>query len=238
MAHSLNDLSTLQDVALDEGNIASLDDLKETGSFLPMLQPGVYEFEMPQDLAALPWDTVDQEGKPQRVQVQFDDNHPLKIVSASGAGAARVGEPFQTRISNVPRERTFGGEKVTINDFLYLLKKLGHKEVPKSNRDYLLALQKYAGRRFRSAVGVSWSCNPKRDVRMWVPNADPVKAQAGEGERKEIPGQKGCGERYYPDGKKNGVPKGPDGLYPEEIYCSKCRAVLRGFSNLDVVREA
>jgi hypothetical protein len=60
MAHSLNDLSALQDVALDDGNVASLDDLKETGSYLPMLQPGAYEFETPADMN-LPWDTVEKE---------------------------------------------------------------------------------------------------------------------------------------------------------------------------------
>lgn len=231
MAHSLNDLSALQDVALDDGNVQSLDDLRETGSFLPMLQPGAYEFETPADMN-LPWDLVEKEGQPQRVQVQFDDDHPLKIVA--GPDAKRVGEPYTTRVSNVPRERKFGGETVKINDFQYLLKKLGHKDVPRTNREYLLALQKYGGRRFRSAVSVSWSCNPNRDIRVWVPDpADPSK-----GERKEIVGQKGCGERYYPDGRKNGVPKGPDGLYPEEIICVKCHALLRGFSNLDLVREA
>lgn len=233
MSHSLNDLSTLQDVPLDEGNIASLDDLKETGSYLPMLQPGVYEFETPSDMN-IPWDTIEKEGQPTRVQVQFDENHPLKIVA--GTDAARVGEPYTTRVSNVPRERTFGGEKVKINDLQYLLKKLGEKVLPKTNREYLLALQKYGGRRFRSAVSVSWSCNPNRDIRMWIP--DPADPTGQKGERKEVAGQKGCGTRCYPDGKTNGVPKGPDGKYPEEIICPKCHALLRGFSNLDLVREA
>jgi hypothetical protein len=235
MAHSLNDLSALQDVALDDGNVASLDDLKETGSYLPMLQPGAYEFETPADMN-LPWDTVEKEGQPQRVQVQFDDEHALKIIA--GPDAKRVGEPYTTRVSNVPRERKFGGETIKINDFQYLLKKLGEKTVPKTNREYLLALQKYAGRRFRSAINVSWSCNPNRDVRMWQPDPDPAKAGAGAGTRVEVAGQKGCGGRYYPDGKTNGVPKGADGLYPEEIICPKCHALLRGFSNLDLVREA
>lgn len=235
MAHSLNDLSALQDVALEESQLQSLDDLKEQGTFLAMLQPGVYEFELPADLSTLPWDTIDAEGHPQRISVKFDDAHPMKIITAPDA--ARIGEPFTPFISNVPRERKLGGETVKVIDFLYLLKKLGHKEVPKTNREYLLALQKSAGRRFRSAINVNWRCNPNRDVYMWVPNADPVKAQAGEGERREIPGQKGCGESYYPDAKRNGVPKGPDGKYPAEVLCAKCRALLRGFSNLDLIRE-
>ena len=84
-----------------------------------------------------------------------------------------------------------GGEKVKINDLQYLLKKLGEKAVPKTNREYLLAVSKYPGKEFKSAVGVSWSCNPKRDIRRWTPDPDPVKAAAGQGTRQEITGQVG-----------------------------------------------
>lgn len=241
MSKSLQDLSALQDVPLDETTVASLDDLRETGSYLPMLQPGVYTFQMPEKTDDLPWDTIEQEGKPQRVQIEFDDTHPLKITSATGAAQARVGEPFTTRVSNVPRERTFSGEKVWINDLLYLLKKLGHKVKPNNNREYLLAVSSYPGKQFRSAVNVSWSCNPKRNIRRWIP--DPT--NPAEGNRQEIEGQMGCGARYYPDGKVEGQPasvkfptKGADGLFPEEVVCPKCGALLRGFANLDLVREA
>lgn len=240
MGHSLNDLSALKDEVLEEGAMQSLDDLKETGTYLPMLQPGVYTFRIPENIADVPWDVLTAEGQPDRVSVHFDDNHPLIITAAPPNAVARIGEPFTTFVNNRPRDRKFGGETVKINDFQYLLKKLGEKAVPKTNREYLLALTKYGGRELRTAVNVSWSCNPKRDVRMWIPTdpQDPTK-----GERREVAGQKGCEARYYPDGKVAGLAqpypvKGPDGLYPEEIGCYKCRALLRGFANLDLIREA
>lgn len=234
---SLNDLSALKDEQLEESQLESLDALHETGAFTAMLQPGVYELKLPDNLASITWEPVEAEGQPQRIKVKFDDQHPLVILSG-GPDPSRIGEAINQSISNVPRERKMGGEQVKINDFLYLLKKLGEKSVPKTNKEYLLALSRHAGKVIRTAVSVSWNCNSKRNIYRWVPDPDPAKAAAGAGQAVEVPGQLGCGEKYYPDARQNGVPKQADGKYPERIICQKCAALIRGFSNLDLVREA
>lgn len=232
----LSELSNLKNEAIpDEQQVESLDQLQETGSFLPMLQPGVYEFQIPANVDEV-YSLVDehqQEWKAESTGVQylkaaFDDAHPLKITGAPPAMANRVGEPFRANVTNVPRDWKVGGVPTKVKDFLYLLKKLGHKVVPKTTKDYVDALSSYAGKTFKSPIDVSWGCNKKRKARFWVVDA----AHPAGAEVESV--QPGCGNKLYPT---KDVKPGPDGQYPEKVQCPKCSAILRGFANLDLLRE-
>lgn len=231
----LGDLQ-LKNEPLAQEQVQSLDDLQESGSFTPMLQPGSYAFEIPANVddAFL---LIDEHGKewtdastgPQGIAVAFDDAHPLKIVGAPPNMANRIGEPYKARFGNNQREWKIGGVASKVRDFLYLLKKLGEKEIPTTNAAYATALIKYAGKAFKAPVGVSWNCNKNRKARFFM--ATPEDPQGTEVESQ----QPGCGKRYYAD---RDIKPGPDGLYPEKVQCTQCKAIVRGFSNIEITREA
>lgn len=202
------------------GGDVDLDNLPKTGGFLPLLQPGRYRFKLPANLNDV-FDKVTS-SKGERITAIFDQHAPLQIVQAPPQYKDRVGEPFQTRISNVERAR--GKDKIEVSDFDYLLRAVGHKTRPKTNVDYAKALLEHAGQEFDAAVEVQYSCNPNKDIY----------ADDGNGGTAPVEGQKGCGARYY----QNQVQdlKNPDGTFPERITCSgndgACAASLRAFSQL------
>jgi hypothetical protein len=233
----LGDLQ-LKNEPLQQEQMASLDDMQESGSFLPMLQPGSYEFQIPANVDDA-FDLIDATGKKwgpestgeQNLVVVFDDAHPLKIVGAPPHAAKRIGEPFRERVGSNPRKWKIGGVETQVRDMLYLLKKLGEKVIPTTPKAYGDAIVKYAGKTFKAPVGVSWGCNKNRKARFWqLKDAnDPASGAAIESQ------QPGCGKRMYPD---KDVKPGPDGLYPEQVQCPQCQAIVRGFSNLELTREA
>lgn len=233
----LGDLQ-LKNEPLQQEQLQSLDDLQESGSFTPMLQPGVYEFEVPANVDDA-FDLIDSHGQKwtdqsageQCLLVNFDDAHPLKIVGAPHNYQNRIGEPFRVRVGNNQRDWKIGGVATKVRDMLYLLKKLGEKVIPPNNRAYADAIIKYAGKRFKAPVGVSWNCSAKRKARFWILE-NPADPNSG----KEVESQQpGCGKRMYTD--KDVKPQ-PDGTYPEKVQCPQCRAIVRGFSNIEFTREA
>lgn len=231
----LGDLQ-LKNEPLAQEQVQSLDDLQESGSFTPMLQPGVYEFEIPANVDDA-FMLIGPDGKEwteastgeQGIAVVFDDAHPLKIVGAPTRAQNRIGEPYKARIGSNQREWKIGGQLTKVRDFLYLLKKLGEKQIPATTRAYAEALIKYAGKKFASPVGASWNCNKTRKARFWV--VDAANPAGAEVESQ----QPGCGKRLYPD---KDVKPGQDGLYPEKVQCPQCHSIVRGFSNIEITREA
>ncbi len=231
----LGDLQ-LKNEPLAQEQVQSLDDLQESGSFTPMLQPGVYAFEVPANVDDA-FELIGPDGKAwtetssgeQGIAVSFDDAHPLKIVEAPPNMKNRVGEPYKARFGNHQRDWKIGGQPSKVRDFLYLLKKLGEKVIPTNNSAYATALIKYAGKTFKAPVGVSWNCNKNRKARFWQVNAE--HPQGAEVETQ----QPGCGKRMYTD---KDVKPGVDGLYPEKVQCPQCSAIVRGFSNIEITREA
>jgi len=218
---------SLQDLDLKEEVLPaqSLDDLPEVGGFTPLPQPGAYKFALPADLSGV-WDVFDTQ-KGQRVRMILDRDHPLTIVASPGNKSN--GDSFQTRLANAERPR--GKERIEVSDLDYLLKALGEKVRPTSNRGYIEALGKHGGGQFAADLNYNWTCSDSRNI--WVLEGE---------ERKEVEGQKGCGWRYYigtksPDTTKQigYVQKGADGLFPSEIQC-QCGAILRAFGNLDNIR--
>lgn len=216
MSKSLNDLG-LKDEALPTAG-QDLADLPEFGTFEPPPQPGAFRFKLPSDLSAI-YDVFDVEGKGQRVKVIFDREHPLLIVQSPGA--KYNGLPFQTRLTN--NERSRGKDKsVVASDFDYLLRALGVKVKPTSNKGYVEALVPHAGKEFGADLRYSWRCGSERDIR--------VKDAAGAVQ--VVEGHKGCGEAYY----QEDVPRNPvDNTVPYEITCS-CGALIRAFANMDNLR--
>ena len=198
-----------------------LDDLPTFGSFTPPPPPGAYRFELPRDLSAI-WDLFDTPEKtpPQRVKATFDRDHPLVIVQ-SPQGKSN-GEPFETRLTNNERQR--GKDKaVTASDMDYLLRALGVKTKPRSNREYMQTVQQHGGKQFGADLRYSWRCSKDRDIR----------ARDPQGQVQVIEGKKGCGASFY----QEDVPKGANGEVPYEITCGDCGALLRAFANLDNLRS-
>lgn len=198
-----------------------LDDLPTFGSFTPPPPPGAYRFELPRDLSAI-WDLIETPEKtpPQRVKATFDRDHPLVIVQ-SPLGTSN-GLPFETRLTNNERKRGKGGE-VVASDMDYLLRALGEKQKPKSNREYMQIVQRHGGKQFGGDIRYSWRCSKDRDIR----------ARDPQGSVQVIEGKKGCGASFY----QEDVPKGAGGEVPYEITCGDCGALLRAFANLDNLRS-
>jgi hypothetical protein len=196
----------------------ALADLPDFGSFEPPPQPGPFRFKLPMDLASV-YDVFDATGLGQRVRVIFDREHPLLITQS--LGGKYNGHPFQTRLSNQERNRGKKGSGVVASDWDYLLRALGVKDKPTSNRGYIEALKAQAGKEFGADLRYSWRCGEDRDIR--------VKDAAGA--TQVVEGHKGCGESYY----QEDVPKGADGVTPYEITC-QCGALLRAFANMDNLR--
>jgi len=200
-----------------------LDDLPIFGSFAPPPPPGAYRFKLPAGLQTAPiWDLFDAADKnpSQRVRLAFDRDHPLLIVQ-SPQGKSN-GEPFETRLTN--NERARGKDKsVVASDLDYLLRATGEKAKPKSNREYMAAVQKQAGKEFSADLRYSWRCSKDRDIR----------ARDNAGQVQVVEGKKGCGESYY----QEDVPKGANGEVPYEITCGNCGALLRAFANVDNIRS-
>jgi len=213
---------SLQDLGLKAESVggAGFDELPEQqGSYLPPPQPGSYRFQLPASLTNI-WDTREFDGKTRLVAL-FDADNPLTIVQSPGN--QRNLEPFRTQITNNERNRARKGQpEVLVSDMDYLLKALGETKRPATNKAYLEALAKYAGKDFAADVTWSWSCNPKKPKR--VPDGE-----GGSVEAKDEAGQPemGCGKRYYP----REVRKDGQGQYPLSIAC-ECGALLRAFPNL------
>ncbi|HEY6414999.1 MAG TPA: hypothetical protein VIX41_02135, partial [Acidimicrobiales bacterium] len=198
-----------------------LEDLPLFGTFTPPPPPGAMRFKIPSDLSNI-YDVIEVPDKtpPQRIRVTFDRDHPLLIVQ-SPQGRSN-GEPFEARLTN--NERARGKDKAVIaSDLDYLLRALGDRTKPKSNREYMQALQRHGGKEFGADLRYSWRCSRDRDIR----------ARDGAGQVQVVEGKKGCGESYY----QEDVPKNAAGEVPYEINCGQCGALLRAFANLDNIRS-
>jgi hypothetical protein len=167
------------------------------------------------------WDLMDVPEKtpPQRVRANFDRDHPLLIIQSPKN--ASNGEPFETRLTN--NERARGKDKsIVASDLDYLLRALGDKQKPGSNKGYMQKLSTHAGKQFGADLRYSWRCSKDRDIR----------ARDAQGQVQVVEGKKGCGEAYYAED----VPKDAAGNTPYEITCGQCGALLRAFANLDNLR--
>lgn len=218
MGKSLAELATeLKDERLPTAGQV-LDDLPTYGTWTPPPPPGAYRFKLPQNMGNI-WELFDVEGKGQRVKAIFDRDHPLLIVQSPKN--ASNGEPYETRLNNNERKRNKDGS-VVASDFDYLLRALGEKAKPQSNREYVQMLVKHAGHEFSGDIKYSWRCAADRDIRV----------KDTQGQITVLEGKKGCGEVIY----QEDVPT-QNGVVPYEIICGGCKmATLRAWANIENFR--
>jgi len=221
MAKTLAELtSELQDEQLPTAG-EELGDLPSFGGgFRDPLPVGSYRGKLPVDLQGC-WDTFPTPEKrpPQRVKLILDNEHPI-VITQSPQGKHN-GEAYTTRLTNNERKRGKGGS-VVASDFDYLLRAFKETAKPKTNSDYIKAVQKHAGKEFGFDIRYSWRCSKDRDIRV----------RDGNGQLQTVEGKKGCGAAYYLEN----VEKNADGSYPVEVNCDECGALLRAFDNLDNIR--
>jgi hypothetical protein len=225
---------SLQDLALKEEQLPTahetLEDLPQFGGFTPPPQPGPYRFKLPANLASTIETVETKLTPPTRIAMILDRDNPLVITQAPSKDD--IGQPFQTRISNVERNRGTKGETRLLSDMDYVLQAVGHKVHPKTNKQYMEAIIQYGGREFGADIGYNFTCREDK----------PIRADDGNGAVVEVPGQMGCGWRFYSGtgaenvSAKRGYTGRVNGQYPTEIAC-KCGAVLRAFANLDNIRK-
>lgn len=221
MTTNLNDLGSapLND-GVDPSNLPA-----QMGSSAPPPQPGPYRWRLaPIKLADL--DVVDGKEYGQRVKVG------LSLTVVQSPTGAENGETFTTTITNTPMRR---GKRDDPNaplasDWDYLNQALGISLTQRSNRAYAEALMAKAATgdvEFAADLEWSWRCNPDRDG-YWPDD---------QGNAQKVEGQKGCGAKYYQSGVTKEPELGPDGqiirqVYPLQLTCSGCGALVRAFGNL------
>ncbi len=220
----------------------------ERGAFAPPPVPGPYRFAL-SPLTDANFSPIPESKSGPRVQVHFNDAAPLAIVDSPGD--VHNGEPFETRISNVPRQRGKDESQVA-SDWDYLNKALKVAKKPATNKAYCEQLMADSmatpPKQFGADIEWTWNCNEKRDAYF----AD------GSGGSAPVPDQhapgkniQGCGAKYYQGqtakvadvtNKKAGYiakaveVEGQPAVYPLRIECA-CGATVRAFANLARIRE-
>lgn len=217
----------------DEAQIEIPEDVpEESTGYVPLVQPGKYVLRLPSDLSEV-WTAFDAKDKGKRISAGFIKNNPL-IVEADEGYDMFVNSPITTFVNNVEYPR--GREGVPVSDMYYLIRALeanlddASKSVLKTNKDYVIALQKHAGKLFKVTIAWSAYCNPNRNLWMAVEDAD------GNRRTEEQEGTPGCGANYttYARNPMERIPKGEDNFFLErfdefEVHGDEagCPAVLR-----------
>lgn len=218
MAKNINQLDLKPDTTIE--GVSDLEGLPEYGGFTPDPPPGFYGFKAPVfKLTDSVWDVIPpSENRPsERIALIFEGDFALQIVHASTElGKKWVGEPYETRVSNVERKRDKEGI-IIASEMDYLLRAVGQtkRPSPPTNQNYATAVAKFVPAQYFGAdLEYSYFCSPRRDAQ--IPDGAGGYTSAG---------RKGCGTRYY----QAQVTKLPDGSMPERIQC-QCGAHVRGFS--------
>jgi hypothetical protein len=164
----------------------------------------------------------------QRIRIVFNEESPLTVVSSRGDFAN--GQTWQGSINNAEQNRArYGEPEVLVPDLLYLIRVFDPAAKPKTNKDYIEAIKKLAGKTFVAEnTWTSW-CNKNKTIYIDGEN----------GQAQEDPeGRQGCGANYksYSRGEKC-IPRNAEGDYQERFPC-KCGASLRAFQNLRRFRKA
>lgn len=205
-------MSDLNDLQLLDDPVEVAEDLPEQRQGrVPLLQPSIgIILQLP---GRFDYQTI-QTDAGQRLMVKFYET-PLRTFPG--------GVPLPASVSNLPQDRKGpDGQKVTVNQWIYLLRALGYTGTPKTNREYANALSDYAEDFFKADWDWSGNCNPKKDAYV-----------EGKG---RVGGRSGCGQKYSlrartyndRDGKSVtvlAIPRNPDGTYQESLKC-KCGATV------------
>jgi hypothetical protein len=178
------------------------------GGFQPLPQPGTYSFKQPANI-----DEAFSEVNValvaafrvtgQRVEVRYDSEHPLTIISEG----EHKGERFDTSVNNIEINRAPKGQpEVRVPDMAYLLQAHGEPSMPPlgANKQFLAALSKHAGQAF--TADIEWRASSKANKVRYIYNE--------EGKVVEDPaGCMGSGKKWY----QSQIPRGEDGKYLERF---------------------
>lgn len=185
---------------------------EERGEFREPPQPGTYRFQLPAaiencfdiiDVKQRDGDgkvVTDAAGNPityQRVNLVLDGSNALVILQSPGNKVN--GEPFNTRISNIERDRWAGKDlKVKVSDLTYLLRAMAPEARPRTNEEFIqLCLQVLPNRQFTADVEWGGYCDDKKDAYFEFPDETGGKVYQPFKDEGAAENRKGCGKRVY-----------------------------------------
>lgn len=186
---------------------------EEMESRIPLIQPGKYVFQLPEDLTSL-WGTFKTKTGSDRLYIAFSMENTLTCISKG----EYEGHPLAASVNNVAYPR--GGD-TAIADMNYLIAALeGETDSPavlNSNQAFYDALNRFGGKRFRAELSWTAYCHPGKP--MYVTQEDP---ETGTRRAEKIEGTEGCGANIATYGpaiwnaaeKKGRIPK-EDGKFME-----------------------
>jgi hypothetical protein len=215
-------MAKLSDVTIAENTYEAPAEIPEQrGGFKPLLQPGDYEFQLPQNLKDLWEPTAD--GK--NISLVFSES-PLIVSRARDAQVIGLG--YYGQISSRPFNRARKGEPdVLVDDLTYLLKYgLKDDRRPKTKTELGAYISEHASGFFMAQVEWSANCNEKAVRFVADANGQSVADPSG---------KVGCAKKYKQY--RDEIPRAEDGTYQERFLC-QCGASLRCFGNLSRFRPA
>ena len=236
-------MSKLEELNLNDDEVIEVPEEvpEESTGYIPLVQPGIYMFQLPGDLENV-WSTFEATKKGvTRVSAGFSREYPLIVLEDEAKfGGEFRGLPVTAYINNLEYSRR-GKDGVEVADMFYLIKAL-EANLPdedqsklSNNRSYINALKRHAGRAFRASVHWEAYCNPKKDIYMTIEDENGTpRAQVQEGTL-------GCGGSYnsYSRDLTTRIPADETGRFKErfdemEVPGQECPAHL--FSRIKLSR--
>lgn len=231
-------MAKLSDLKIENENLGgagTFEDLPEQlGGFKDPPQPGPYRVRFPSaGVLGEAWGKLEKtEKRGERIVAILQNDAAFTIVQSPGG--TLNGDVLETRISNAERKRGKGEQLASDMDYALLVTEYkGPKPAFGDNAGYAQAFLSVAGKEIGIDWELSWFCNPNKPARMDDGNNGVVVCDGKDGR----PDQKGCGERYY----LKDVQKSPDEkgnmVYPTEMECGACKAVLRAYGQIARFRK-
>lgn len=184
---------------------------EEMESRIPLVQPGKYVFQLPNDMSQL-WGSFETKAGDTRIYASFSMDNMLTVVSEGDY----KDHPLAASINNVAYPRG-GKEGTAISDMNYLIAALeanlpeSERATLNSNQAFHDAMLKYGGARFKAELSWTAYCHPAKP--MYVTQEDP---ETGVLRAQKIEGTEGCGSNYTSYGPQNYDAANKKGRIPSE----------------------
>lgn len=208
----------------------------------PPPYPGVYTFRLPADMGKI-WKKydvkLDEAGYPvwgdelaalgdkakagERLGAAFRDDAALVITNS--VDGSYVNEAFNWHLTSFESRRGKRDDPTAprVSDSYYLLVALGSTNPqPKTNKELVAELMKFAGREFKAKLEWETNCNPNADA-YFADDAGNVATAVDESGAN----YQGCGTKHF----MSDWPKDETGRYLDRKTCT-CGAALRPFGRL------
>lgn len=215
-------------VPVDFGNLPEQFSMRE-----PLPQPGKgYVWKMqPISLEDDIWEELQTDAGP-RIAVTLNPGTGRGLIIQQSPTGNFIGQQVRARFSNKERDWE-GNEAGPGSDMAYLIRALRGADL--SNKPSMAYAQELVrlsktNTLFSADLEFSGQCNPKNDIYKINPATD---------EAEEVPGTKGCGQRYAMQQRKNKrtgevtkkIPQDGNGVWQQRFEC-KCGALVGMFANL------